>query len=97
MSSQKTLISLVAGLALGAVAGVMLAPASGEKTRKKLMKKAEGLRDDLTDLVDKGQSMLKDAKGEAKKAAAQASKSVHDTMDEAKDSYEQAKSSAKKA
>lgn len=97
MSSQKTLIALVAGAALGAVAGVMLAPASGEKTRKKLMKKAEGLRDDLSDLVDQGQSMMKDAKGSAKKAASQASKAVHHTMDEAKDSYEDAKSAVKKA
>ncbi|MEO7080874.1 MAG: YtxH domain-containing protein [Flavobacteriales bacterium] len=96
MSTQKTLIALVAGTALGAVAGIMLAPASGEKTRKKMMKKASGLRDQLTDLMGQGESMVNEAKDTAKKASAQASKAVNHTMDEAKSSFEHAKNATVK-
>ena len=87
MSIKKTLTALVAGAALGAVAGVMLAPDSGDKIRKKVMKKASDLREQLTDLVGQGGSMMNDAKRTAKKASAEASKAVNDTMDEAKSSF----------
>lgn len=97
MSTQKTLIALLAGAALGAVAGVLLAPASGEQTRSKLKGKAGDLRDQLTDLIDKGNSLVNDVKGAAKDASAQASKTVKHTMDEAKGSYEHAKSAATKS
>ena len=93
MSIKKTLTALVAGAALGAVAGVMLAPDSGDKIRKKVMKKASDLREQLTDLVGQGGSMMNDAK----KASAEASKAVNDTMDEAKSSFENAKNSNVKA
>lgn len=54
------------------------------------MKKAEGVRDQLTGLIDQGSSLLDDAKGAAKKASAEASKAVDHTMAEAKNSYERA-------
>ena len=38
MSKSNTLIALTAGAALGVVAGMLYAPDSGEKTRKKLKK-----------------------------------------------------------
>lgn len=75
----------------------MLAPNSGEKTRKKLLKSAGCLRDQLTDLINKGGSLVDDAKDAASKASDQASRTVHHTMDDAKSSYDHAKSSAKKA
>ena len=81
MSTKNTVIALLAGVALGAVAGVLLAPASGKKTRKKIVRKAEDVRDQLTDLVDKGESLVHDAKRAAKKASAQASRMVHHAMD----------------
>lgn len=96
MSTQKTLTALVAGAALGAVAGIMLAPNSGKKSRKKIIKQATGLRDQLTDLVGQGESMVNDAKKSAKNASAQASKAVSHTMDEAKDTFERAKSATVK-
>ena len=63
-------IALVAGVALGAVAGVMLAPDSGKRTRKKIVRKAEDVSDQLTDLIDRGESLVKDVKRAAKKAGA---------------------------
>lgn len=97
MSTQKTLIALLAGAALGAVAGVLLAPASGEETRHKLNRKAGDLRDQMTDLIDKGNSLVNDVKDTAKDASAKASKTVKHTMDEAKDSFNHAKTAATKA
>ena len=91
MSSQNTLIALVAGAALGALAGVLLAPASGEETRKKLKKSGEGLRDQLTDLLKQGKDLLDEAGDATKDATAKASKAVQGTMDNAKGTYQQAK------
>ena len=47
MSTQKNLSLLVAGAATGAVLALLLAPSSGKKTRKKLMKQCESVKDTL--------------------------------------------------
>lgn len=44
----NTLIALVAGAAIGVAAGMLYAPDSGEKTRKKLKKKAKKAQKDLS-------------------------------------------------
>lgn len=97
MSTQNTLIALVAGAALGAVAGILLAPASGKETRKNLLKKGESLRGQLSDLVDQGKDLMDEAMSTAKGAAKQAGNAVQDTAEKAKGSYEQAKATAQKA
>jgi gas vesicle protein len=43
----NTLVALVAGAAIGAVAGLLYAPESGEKTRKNLQKKAKKTQADI--------------------------------------------------
>ncbi|AZQ43147.1 YtxH domain-containing protein [Nonlabens ponticola] len=43
----NTLVALVAGAAIGAVAGLLYAPESGEKTRKNLSKKAKKTQADI--------------------------------------------------
>ncbi len=43
----NTLVALVAGAAIGVAAGMLYAPDSGEKTRKKLKKKAKKAQADL--------------------------------------------------
>ncbi len=97
MSTQNTLIALVAGAALGAVAGILLAPASGKETRKNLLKKGESLRGQLSDLVDQGKDLMDEAMSTAKGAAKQAGNAVQDTAEKAKGSYEQAKAATQKA
>lgn len=47
MKSNKALLGVVAGLAAGAVLGILLAPDKGSKTRKKIADKANDLTDDL--------------------------------------------------
>lgn len=87
MSRTNVLFALAAGAAMGAIAGVLLAPASGKETRSKLLKNGETLRDQLTDLMKQGKEMAADAKNEVKDAASQAGNKVRETADQAKSPY----------
>ena len=49
MKLSNAVVLLLTGAALGAVAGLLLAPDEGAKTRKKLMKKAKKYKKDLED------------------------------------------------
>lgn len=69
MSNTSTnLIVLVAGLAVGAALGILLAPASGKETREKLMRKGGQLRDKVSDMVDDAKKMVGDVADSASKA-----------------------------
>ncbi len=63
MEAGKILLGTLAGVAIGAVVGVLLAPDKGSETRKKITKKGseytdglkekyEGLKEKYNDLVD---------------------------------------------
>lgn len=63
METGKILLGTLAGIAIGAVVGVLLAPDKGSETRKKITKKGteykdglkekyDGLKDKYNDLVD---------------------------------------------
>ncbi|WP_298223790.1 YtxH domain-containing protein [Flavobacterium sp.] len=70
MNSSKVLLGILGGVAVGAIAGVLLAPASGKDTRKKLLKNGKGYIDDLKDkfedlqneVTEKYNGFLDDAK-----------------------------------
>lgn len=47
MNSSKVLLGVLGGVAVGALAGVLFAPAKGTKTRKRIMKKGNGYTKDL--------------------------------------------------
>ena len=47
--SSKAIVALLAGLAVGAVLGVLFAPSSGEETRGLIADKADDLKEDLKD------------------------------------------------
>jgi gas vesicle protein len=47
MSSGKVLLSILAGVAVGAVLGVLFAPDKGWNTRKRIAKKGEDHAEDL--------------------------------------------------
>jgi gas vesicle protein len=47
MNASKVLMGVLGGVALGAVAGILFAPAKGTKTRKKIMKKGNNLKKDM--------------------------------------------------
>ncbi len=51
MKSGKVLLGALAGVAIGAVVGVLLAPEKGSDTRKKISKKGQDIADDVKSQV----------------------------------------------
>ncbi len=62
MSSGKLLLGVLAGVAVGALAGILLAPDKGSETRKKISKKGDEYIDTLK---EKFNDFLEQIKGEA--------------------------------
>ncbi|MBK9478747.1 MAG: YtxH domain-containing protein [Bacteroidetes bacterium] len=52
MRTGKVVVGLLAGVAIGALAGILFAPDKGSKTRKQLVDKGEDLVDDLKSKLD---------------------------------------------
>lgn len=72
MSSGKLLLGVLAGVAAGALIGILFAPEKGSVTRKKISKKGD---DYVEDLKDKFNQLLEKVKGGAE--------AVEDKIDEA--------------
>ena len=70
MSNGKVILGVLAGVAVGAILGILFAPDKGCETRKKIAKKGADVADDLknkmndfvTELTDKFESALKEVK-----------------------------------
>ena len=62
-TGQKILLSFLAGVGVGAVAGLLIAPDSGKETRKKLAQKAGDIKStigtQMTKLTDKVNELTK--------------------------------------
>lgn len=84
MSTSKVLIGIIAGLAAGAVVGVLMAPDSGTNTRKKLSTKGQGYVDDLkskfNDFLDGFMSHVETVKDEATDFADRAKNKIGDSV-----------------
>lgn len=52
MTTGKALLGVLVGFAAGAVAGILLAPNKGSRTRKDFLKKGGELGDALNDKID---------------------------------------------
>ena len=52
MNSGKVLLGVLAGVAAGALLGILFAPGKGSKTRKKILKKGEDYADGLKEKFD---------------------------------------------
>lgn len=56
MKTSNIILGVLGGVAVGAIAGILFAPAKGTKTRKRIMKKGSKYTDDLktkfSDLYD---------------------------------------------
>ena len=65
-SSKFVFFSFIAGAAIGAIAGILLAPDKGSVTREKLKNKAKDLSDNLTEKYDNMKDELKHMKDKLK-------------------------------
>jgi gas vesicle protein len=76
MSSGKVFLGLLAGVAAGALLGVLFAPDKGSVTRKKILKKgedyAEGIKDKVDDFLDAINEKVEEVKEEAGKVKSKA-------------------------
>jgi gas vesicle protein len=76
MSSGKVFLGLLAGLAAGALLGVLFAPDKGSVTRKKILKKgedyAEGIKEKLDEFLDVINEKVEHAKDDVKNAKSKA-------------------------
>ena len=52
MNTNKVVLGLMGGLAIGALAGVLFAPAKGSKTRKRIMKKGSNYTKEIKDKIE---------------------------------------------
>jgi gas vesicle protein len=70
MNTSKVVIGVLGGIAVGAIAGVLFAPAKGTKTRKRIMKKGTDYTKDLknkfeglySDIATKYENVMDEAK-----------------------------------
>ena len=91
MSSGKLLLGVLAGVAAGAVIGILLAPDKGSVTRRKISKKGDdyvdALKDKFNDLLESVTDSVETAKKEAevliekgKSKAYEIKNAVHEKM-----------------
>lgn len=52
MNAKNLIGGFIAGAALGVAAGLLLAPASGEKTRRKLVKDSQKVKNNVVNYVE---------------------------------------------
>jgi gas vesicle protein len=69
MSTGKVVLGTLAGLAIGAIAGILFAPEKGSKTRKRIMHKGEDYVDKLNSKFDEFVDSLKEKFESTKKDA----------------------------
>jgi len=90
MSSGKVLLGLLAGVAAGALLGILFAPEKGSVTRNKMSKKAkdygEGLKEKFDEFLDSMKEKFEEVKED-----------VSDFAEQSKDKSEKAKKDAKTA
>jgi gas vesicle protein len=84
MSSGKVVLGIVAGVAVGAIIGILFAPDKGWNTRKRISKKGEDIVDDLREKFDEFLDSLSVKVDEAKEQAGDFAEKTKSKVSEAK-------------
>lgn len=99
MDTGKVVLGALAGLATGAILGILFAPEKGTETRKKIATKGkdslEDLKNKYNDLIDSLSSKLDDVKSEGKKYISEGKEFLHDGQEIANNAKTQFTSSIK--
>ncbi|MGN6438924.1 MAG: YtxH domain-containing protein [Agriterribacter sp.] len=89
-ADSKVLLGLLAGAAIGAIAGILFAPDKGSETRKKIAKNTADMGDQLknsfNDFVDTVKDKYRHAKHEAEDAVEKGSNKISSLTNQAKNS-----------
>jgi gas vesicle protein len=97
MSTKSTIAIALTALAAGAAIGLLVAPASGADTRKKLSKKGKDLKDRLAEMLEEGNELIAQMKGDAKGFADRAKDTANIVKDHVKDAAGEAAAAARSA
>jgi gas vesicle protein len=77
-STSSFLIGLLSGAAIGAAFGILYAPDKGDVTRKKLVRKAEDLKDEFDEKLGDMKSYLNESLGLVKEKVSDVKDKVED-------------------
>ncbi len=92
MSSSKTLLGFVAGAAVGALAGILLAPEKGADTRQKISSKTSDLADSVKtsfgDFIDQVKNSYSKAGSAAEDLASKATSKANTWKEDVSSSVE---------
>jgi gas vesicle protein len=88
MSNTKTVLGFIAGAAVGALAGILLAPDKGSETRRKIAGKAGGVTDSLksafNDFVEEIKETYSDVKDDEAELTSKLKSANHSFQEEVK-------------
>jgi gas vesicle protein len=84
MSSGKVLLGLLAGVAAGAVLGVLFAPDKGSVTRKKIARKSQEYADGLTEKFDEFLETINEKIAEVKEEVEKVKSKAESVRDDVK-------------
>lgn len=78
MKNKNVVLGILGGVALGLIAGVLMAPDKGSNTRKKLADQGNGMKNNLKNSFDKWSATISDSvdnlKAEAEEMIAEATR-----------------------
>mgnify|MGYP001772860177 CR=1 FL=1 len=66
-NNNSNILSFLLGLTVGAILGILFAPAEGKETRKKLAKYIEDLEEKSEDIINKGKKFVEEETDKVKK------------------------------
>jgi len=90
MSTGKVVLGTMAGLAIGAIAGILFAPEKGSTTRKQIMDKSD-------DYVDKLKSKFGEFRDSFAEKFESTKKDAENLVEKGKEKYDEAKKDVKNA